>query len=583
MPIWYGMPRKGRATTLVSSLKSGSTDWAVKEMQPGPLANWCSQIISDEVVISAGCTPACSSASSNNSGTGYIDPAADGKEPTIIDYTNVVEEVGEPAEVEEHEIIVVGAGGTGLAAGIQAFEDGLDVVVLEKKALAGGTFPGSEGMFAVGSHLQKEAGYEIDVEEIIGRLMTYHHYVPDPELYRAFFNKTAETIDWLEKEGVGFQEVVALGESDPTWHLYAGERSKGLGAQFMVSFIAHAEEIGLDIRYETPAKQLIVDESGAVTGVLAVDKDGKVIQFNAKAVIIGTDGYANNDNMMKQLCEVDPAKICAAGATSGREGDGIRMARHAGAIMAPAPGTAAWYGPILYGTTYVTPVQAATSLQPVLWINEACERFVAEDMFHRNFPFAGMAHKSQKTVYTMLTQKFLDQYEAEGVQLQVGVYCETGIPLTTLKADLQELIDEGNEHIWVANTVADLAAAAGLDADKLTATVEKYNAMCEAGKDTQFDKADEFMIPLKDEEGPYYLFEVQNGYFCTVGGIKVTTKCEAVNDDRQVIPGLYMGGMDAGGFYGDAYDAGIAAGSCASWAINSGRMAEEAAKEYIGQ
>ena len=259
------------------------------------------------------------------------------------------------------------------------------------------------------------------------------------------------------------------------------------------------------------------------------------------------------------------------------------MARHAGAIMAPAPGTAAWYGPILYGTTYGTPVQAATSLQPVLWINEACERFVAEDMFHRNFPFAGMAHKSQKTVYTMLTQKFIDQYEAEGVQLQVGVYCETGVPLTTLKADLQELIDEGNEHIWVADTVTELANAAGLDADKLTATVEKYNTMCEAGKDTQFDKANEFMIPLKDEEGPYYLFEVQNGYFCTVGGIKVTTKCEAVNDDRQVIPGLYMGGMDAGGFYGDAYDAGIAAGSCASWAINSGRMAEEAAKEFIGK
>ena len=522
-------------------------------------------------------------ATADYSGTGYVDPAADGKEPTIIDYTSVVEEVGEPAETEEHDLIVVGAGGTGLAAGIQGFEDGLDVVVLEKKAMAGGTFPGSEGMFAVGSHWQKEAGYDIDVEEIIGRLMTYHHYVPDPELYRAFFNKTAETIDWLEKEGVGFQEVVALGESDPTWHLYAGERSKGLGAQFMVSFIAHAEEIGLDIRFETPAKQLIVDDSGAVTGVLAVDKDGKVIQFNAKAVIIGTGGYANNDNMMKQLCEVDPAKICAAGTTSGREGDGIRMARHAGAMMAPAPGTAAWYGPILYGTTYGTPVQAATSLQPVLWINENCDRFVAEDMFHRNFPFAGMAQKSQKTVYTMLTQKFIDQYEAEGVQLQVGVYCETGIPLTTLKDDLQELIDEGNEHIWVADNVADLASAAGLDPDKLTATVEKYNEMCEAGKDTQFDKADEFMIPLVDEEGPYYLFEVQNGYFCTVGGIKVTTKCEALNEERQVIPGLYMGGMDAGGFYGDAYDAGIAAGSCASWAINSGRMAEEAAKEFIGK
>ena len=286
--------------------------------------------------------------------------------------------------------------------------------------------------------------------------------------------------------------------------------------------------------------------------------------------------------MMRQLAEVDPDKICAAG-SNGRDGDGIRMARHAGAIMAPAAGTTAWYGPILYGTVYGSPVQAATSLQPVLWINEACERFVAEDMFHRNFPFAGMAQKSQKTVYTMLTQKFIDQYEAEGVQLQVGVYCETGIPLTTLKDDLQDLIDEGNQHIWVADTVAEVAKAAGLDPEKLTATVKKYNEMCEQGHDTQFDKADEFMIPLLDEEGPYYLFEVQNGYFCTVGGIKISTKCEALDENRNPIPGLYMGGMDAGGFYGDAYDAGIAAGSCASWAINSGRLAEEAAKAYIGK
>ena len=163
----------------------------------------------------------------------------------------------------------------------------------------------------------------------------------------------------------------------------------------------------------------------------------------------------------------------------------------------------------------------------------------------------------------------------------MGVYCEPGTPLTTLKDDLQALIDEGNEHIWVADTVAELAEKAGLDADKLTATVDAYNEMCVGGKDTQFDKADEFMIAI--DEGPFYLFEVQNGYFCTVGGIKISTKCEALDEDRNPIPGLYMGGMDAGGFYGDAYDAGIAAGSCASWAINSGRLAEEAAKEYIGK
>lgn len=525
---------------------------------------------------------ASSSSSAEAQGSeGYVDAAAQGKQPTIVDYSNVVEEIGDSDQVEEHDIVVVGAGGTGLAAGIQAFEDGMDVVVLEKKSLAGGTFPGSEGMFAVNSHFQKEAGIQIDTEEIIGRLMSYHHYVPEAELYRAFFNKTAETIDWLEERGVGFDEVVALGESDPTWHLYAGERSKGLGAQFMVSFVAHAEEIGLDIRYETPAKVLVTDSDGKVTGVKAVDKDGTVWQFNAKAVIIGTGGYANNPNMMRQLAEVDPDKICAAG-SNGRDGDGIRMARHAGAIMASAPGTAAWYGPILYGTTYGTPVQAALSLQPVLWINESCKRFVAEDMFHRNFPYAGMAQKSQKSAYTLLTQKFIDQYEEEGVQLQVGVYCETGVPLTTLKDDIQQLVDSGNEHLWIGETVADVAKQAGLDSDALAATVQAYNEMCASGHDTEYDKADEFMIALVDEEGPYYLCEVQNGYFCTVGGIRIDTTCAALDEDRKPIPGLYMGGMDAGGFYGDAYDAGIAAGSCASWAINSGRMAAQAAEEFIG-
>ena len=113
-------------------------------------------------------------AASSYSGTDYVDAAAEGKQPTIIDYTNVIEEVGEPTSTEDHDLIVVGAGGTGLAAGIQAFEDGLDVVVLEKKGLAGGTFPGSEGMFAVGSHWQEEAGISIDVEEIVNRLMTYY-------------------------------------------------------------------------------------------------------------------------------------------------------------------------------------------------------------------------------------------------------------------------------------------------------------------------------------------------------------------------------------------------------------------------
>ena len=74
-----------------------------------------------------------------------------------------------------------------------------------------------------------------------------------------------------------------------------------------------------------------------------------------------------------------------------------------------------------------------------------------------------------------------------------------------------------------------------------------------------------------------------NGYFTTVGGIKVTPKTEVLDENDQVIPGLYAGGSDAGGLYGDTYDVGIAAGSQASWAINSGRLAAKNGARYLGK
>lgn len=509
-----------------------------------------------------------------------IDVSTATPDPTIVDWTKYVEDPGKPSSKESHEIVVIGAGGCGTAAAIQAKQHGLDVVVLEKKAMAGGSFAGSEGMFAINSHFQKDAGIEIDQNEIIQRLMNYHHWVPNPEMYHTFFEKTASTIDWLEDLGCKFREVRSLGDSDPTWHLYEGEDTEGLGAVFIASLEAAAEKASVDFRFETEAKKLVKDSDGKVTGVLAVTKDGECVEFDAKAVIIGTGGYANNGNFLRQLCGVDPEK-CVASGMNGRDGQGIAMARDAGAVMAPDPQGVAWYGSILYGTTFGTPVHAATSLQPVLWVNEKAKRFVPEDMYYRNFPYFGMAHKSQKRVFSLLTQEYIDQFAEQGVMLQVGMYVQPGYPLETLKQDIQDLIDAGNEHIFIADTVAEVAEKAGLDPEQLQATIDTYNGYCDAGVDTEFGKDPQWLNKIGD--GPYYLFECQNGMFCTVGGIKVSPKCEALDENDEVIPGLYCGGMDAGGFYGDSYDAGIAAGSCASWAINSGRICEESAKEFIGK
>lgn len=491
-----------------------------------------------------------------------------------------LEELGEPTETIDVDMCVLGAGGTGLAAAIQATQLGLDVVVLEKQAMVGGSFVGTEGLFAVGSHWQDEAGESFTADEVIIECLDYHHWIPNPALYEEFFTRTAETVDWLEGLGVVFDHVQALGDSRNCWHVYEGEGSEGTGVTFMKSFSAAADELGIRIELECPGKQLIMD-GGKVAGVLAKRSDGTVVQVNAPVVVVGTGGYANNGDVIRDLNGADPTRITPSG-MAGRDADGLKMLRAAGGQLAAQAGTIMFYGPILPGTSYGSEIQAATSMQPHLWVNQDAERFVNEDMFLKNFAYAGNAVHNQERTLTVCTQAIIDRYIDEGPDVGVGVYVNAGSPLTKLADQLADAMEdeESAPYIFKADTVEELAQAAGLDSEKLTATVEAYNEMCAAGADTRFSKPAEYMRAL--EEGPFYAFEVFNGYFTTVGGIKVTPQTEVLDDTNTVIPGLYAGGSDAGGLYGDTYDVGIAAGSQASWAINSGRLAAKNGASYLG-
>ncbi len=491
-----------------------------------------------------------------------------------------IEELGEPTETIDVDMCVLGAGGTGLAAAIQATQLGLDVVVLEKQAMVGGSFVGTEGLFAVGSHWQDEAGETFTADEVIIECLDYHHWIPNPALYEEFFTRTAETVDWLEDLGVVFDHVQALGDSHNCWHVYEGEGSEGTGVTFMKSFSAAADKLGVRIELECSGKQLIMQD-GKVAGILAKRSDGTVVQVNAPVVVVGTGGYANNGDVIRDLNGADPARITPSG-MAGRDADGLKLMRAAGGQMAAQAGTIMFYGPILPGTSYGSEIQAATSMQPHLWVNQDAERFVNEDMFLKNFAYAGNAVHNQERTLTVCTRAIIDRYIDEGPDVGVGVYVNAGNPLTKLADQLADAMDdeESAPYIFKADTVEELAQVAGLDPEKLAATVETYNEMCAAGADTRFSKPAEYMRAL--EEGPFYAFEVFNGYFTTVGGIKVTPQTEVLDDANQVIPGLYAGGSDAGGLYGDTYDVGIAAGSQASWAINSGRLAAKNGASYLG-
>ena len=104
-------------------------------------------------------------------------------------------------------------------------------------------------------------------------------------------------------------------------------------------------------------------------------------------------------------------------------------------------------------------------------------------------------------------------------------------------------------------------------------SIEKYNGYCEKGVDEEFAKGAEYLFAL--ESGPYYAFELKTGIFASVGGLKITTDAQVLDEHKNPVPHLYAVGNDAGGLYGDSYDVSICEGSCQGFAVFSGKAAAE--------
>lgn len=521
---------------------------------------------------------ACGTSSSSSTDAAGSTSTASSGQGSVSDVW-ALDPVGDPTETLDYELCVIGGGGTGLAAGIQAMQLGVNVIVLEQNSTTGGAFIGSEGLFAVGSHWQKEAGATFNTNEIIEACLDFHHWIPSAALYQNFFGHTAGSVDWLESLGVEFDHVQSLGDSWVTWHVYKGIGSEGTGVTFMKSFGEAAEKIGLPIELECVAKKIVM-ENGKVAGVIAERSDGTVIKVNCQAVIVGTGGYASNGDLIHALNGAPADRVYDSGSFAHRVGQGLKMMVDAGATMADGSGCIAWYGPIAPDMTYGSPLQATTCMQPTLWVDQNAKRFVREDMFLKNFAFAGNAVAKRERVFTIVNRATLQRYQDEGSDVGVGVYVNAGTPLPGLLDDVDAYVAKANGRVFTADTIRELADACGLDPDALEETFEEHEQYVANGADLEFGKPAKYLFSMA--EGPYYAFDVNDGIFCTCGGIKVTPDTEVLNDKDEVIEGLYAGGCDAGGFYGDTYDVGIAGGSCASWAINSGRLAAKHAAVLLG-
>ena len=481
----------------------------------------------------------------------------------------------------ETDVAVVSAGTAGLAAAVAAAENGARVIALEKASTTGGTANMGMGPFAVESRLQKIKNVPLTKKEAFRAFMDYTHWRVDARLVSDYINKTADTIDWLEKMGVEFYDVIAYVKgSHFTHHVVkpeVGMPGPMCASTMMKAITNRAKELGVEIMLQTPVKKLI-KEKGKITGLMAEDQSGESIRVNAGAVIIGTGGFGDNPAMIKKHTEYEWGKDIFSARVPGLAGEGIKMAWAVGAgeeglnmeLTCGIP-----HNMDLSKGSSVPDISLAGLRHPNLMVNLQGDRFMNEgEMGNPTFLGNAVARQKNRCAFNIVDDLILKEYEQNGLE-----WMNFMMPISKVEnlLDRLEKASTENENVFMADSIEELCENTGINSATLKKTIDEYNKACETGRDNIFYKDAAYLKPIKGKK----LFAGR--YFPTaygsLGGIKINYRTEVVSKDHDVIPGLYAAGVDANAIYADSYIF-ILPGNTMSFALNSGRIAGENAAAY---
>lgn len=445
------------------------------------------------------------------------------------------------------DVVIIGAGGTGLAAAGSAFEHGAKVIVLEKQANVGGsTALSGGGIAATGTRFQQELGIE-DAPEDWMKLWKERQSTsnpdskyPDYDRVATYMDDAVDTTHWLvDYMNHKYARVEGFG-LDPVARLHFPEKG---GSELISNLEKSVRDKGIDILLETKATELLTDDQGEVVGVKAENAEGTLI-VQAKKVIIASGGFAKSEEMMKRFLPqlVDDMDLSAAAA--GSTGDGI--------IMAESIGAALYEDPWIIGLGMTSRVRELGALDwntTKVLVNEKGERFFNEN-----------SH------YAIVTNKVLDQE-------QVWMVIDSSEGNAEVIKSIEGLLP--NEEIAVGNSIEELAEAMQVPAESLVSTIDAFNSGVASGKDA-FKKEKETLVAVN--KGPFYAFKYYPRTMGTFGGVKVDEEYRVLKEDGTVIPNLYAGGEAANRFiYNQVY----MSGSAVQYALTSGRLSGANAAQSI--
>lgn len=521
---------------------------------------------------------------------------------------------------QEADVVVVGFGGAGACAAIEAAHAGAEVLVLDRfmgggaTAISGGVYYGGGG-----TTIQAEAGVEDDVEQMHAYLsMEVKGAVSDATL-RDFCEQSAANLEWLRAAGVPFEASLCPyktsypldeyylyysgNESFAPWRDRArpaprGHRAKGSGlpgANFYSPLEATVHDLGVEVSHQTRAERLVTDSEGRVVGVEARRIESPTWAFWHRvwaklAIKIShyNPGYAKK---LRRRCEnIEAAHamprrlrarkgvVLSAGGfihnremveefaapyrpgmplgTAGDDGSGIRLGQDAGGATDRMHRVSAW--------RFINPPVAFTH---GMLVNGDGERYVNEQLYGAAVGEAMVEEQGGKAI--LIIDKTLWTRARSQVGPGKAQWFQTAPTLLNLYANARK-----------GRTVEELARAAKLPVEALRRTVDEYNRVATSDAPDALGKAKDHMHALTD--GPFFAIDCSIGsrrFPCptlTLGGLVVDEATGAVRREGGAnIEGLYAAGRSAVGVCSQQYVSGLSIADCVYSGRRAGRFAAQ--------
>lgn len=416
---------------------------------------------------------------------------------------------------EEYDAIIVGSGGTGLAAAIQAHQYGLNVAILEKNSFLGGnTMRASSGMNAAESIVQARLGINDSMQKFYDETLKGGGYMNDREMLHYFVEHAPLAIAWLEDLGIKVDDLTITGGMSKK-RTHRPSSMAPIGAFLVNNLLKLADEHHIPIFIDSKVTNLLQDKDKKITGV-EVNKEHQV---RAKAVLLATGGFgAAKDLIAKYRPDLRDYKTTnQAGAT----GDGLKLADKVGAQLEQLE-LVQVHPTVQQDTDHAYLIGEAVRGEGAILVDRDGERFINE-LSTRKIVSNAITETPEHSAYLIFDQGVRDRVKAI------------------------EFYDSINLVVY-GSTIEELAENIKVPAANLKKTLQSWNEAVKKNSDTEFGRTTG-MASL--DHAPYYAIHIAPAIHYTMGGIHIAPDTRVYDTNGNFIAGLYAAGEVSGGLHGN--------------------------------